>query len=30
MLQKTKVKKIFSNNKVQLPDATFKILDDEI
>ena len=30
MLQKTKVMKIFSNTKVQLPDATFKILDDEI
>ena len=30
MLQKTKVKKIFSNHKVQLPNETFKILDYEI
>tara|TARA_R110000824_G_scaffold11938_2_gene52533 strand:+ start:1321 stop:1527 length:207 start_codon:yes stop_codon:yes gene_type:complete len=30
MLQKTKVKKIFSKNKVQLPDETLDFLDNEI
>tara|TARA_R110002020_G_scaffold50363_3_gene142402 strand:- start:441 stop:638 length:198 start_codon:yes stop_codon:yes gene_type:complete len=30
MLQKTKVKKIFSKRKVQLPDETFKLLENEV
>ena len=30
MLQKTKVKKIFSKHKVQLPDETFKLLENEV
>ena len=30
MLQKTKVKKIFNDTGVQLPEETFIVLDDEI
>lgn len=30
MLQKTKVKKLFSKHKVQLPDETFKFLENEV
>ena len=30
MLQKTKVKKIFSKHKVQLPDETFKLLENAV
>ena len=30
MLQKTKVKKIFNDEGVQLPEETFMLLDDEV
>ena len=30
MLQKTKVKKIFNDAGVQLPEETFMLLDDEV
>ena len=30
MLQKTKVKKVFNDEGVQLPEETFMLLDDEI
>ena len=30
MLQKTKVKKVFSQQKIQLPDDTFDFLENEV
>jgi|TARA_B100000959_G_C14506927_1_gene429617 hypothetical protein len=30
MLQKTKVKKIFNDTGVQLPEETFMLIDDEV
>ena len=30
MLQKTKVKKIFNDTGVQLPEETFMLMDDEV